>query len=117
MENKKPTLSICIPTYNRAEKLKKSLGIICNQLNEIESNDVELFVSDNCSQDKTHEVVVSFINEGHPIIYSRNESNIGPDRNFLKCINGASGRYIWLIGDDDYLAEGIIKIVIDAIKY
>ena len=116
MENKQPILSICIPTYNRAEKLKKSLGIICDQLYYIDSNDVELVVSDNCSQDDTREVVKSFITTGCHITYFCNDSNIGPDRNFLKCINCANGKYIWLIGDDDFLQDGIIMCIINSIK-
>lgn len=48
MEEKKPLLSICIPTYNRAEYLEKSLESIIRQ-SEFHSDDVDVVISDNCS--------------------------------------------------------------------
>lgn len=111
-----PLLSLCIPTYNRETKLKISLEKLSDQLEDVDSSLIELYISDNCSSDGTENIVREYINKGLPIIYSRNDQNIGPDRNFFKCIQSASGKYIWLLGDDDYLAKGSLKALINCLQ-
>jgi glycosyltransferase involved in cell wall biosynthesis len=115
-KQKQPLLSICIPTWNRVQYLQQSLELFKKQLQDIEDGDVELFVSDNCSLDNTKEVVYQFIEQGVPINYNRNEENIGAARNFIKCIQWAKGQYIWLLGDDDFLLEGSLQLIVNVLK-
>ena len=113
METKKK-LTIAIPTYNRSAFLKQSLVRISKQIINLEK-DIELIVSDNCSTDDTKEVVEEFIQCGLPIIYNRNISNIGMDGNFVYCFQNASSKYVWVLGDDDYLTEGTISKLLSII--
>ena len=108
----KKLLTICLPTYNRANVLSESLEHIVSQITDENKTKVEILVSDNCSTDNTPEVVKSFIERGIPIVYNRNSENLGSDGNFLYCINNASGKYIWLLGDDDYLVEGTLDYLL-----
>lgn len=110
---KQPLLSICIPTWNRVQFLKLSLGSIKEQLGDIDNSRLEILVSDNCSTDSTSELVRNYMDEGIPIEYNRNEENIGPDRNFLKCAEMAKGKYVMLVGDDDILLPDSIKYLLD----
>lgn len=114
MENK--LLTICIPTYNRASKLDYSLSCFERELRNVDVALLEFFISDNCSPDNTGEVVQQYIEKGLPITYSRNEENIGPDNNFLKCFYAAKSKYLWLLGDDDYLLEGKLKVILDILQ-
>ncbi len=116
MNNKQPLLSICIPTWNRSKFLTMSLENFQDQLKNVDCSEIELFISDNCSDDDTSLVVEKFISSGLPIKYSRNETNIGADRNFLKCMQWASGKYIWLLGDDDILIPETVGYVLDLIR-
>ena len=109
----KPLLSICIPTWNRSHFLKKSLLSLKKQIVEIESDKVEVVVSDNFSSDDTINVVSEIRDGGLPITYNRNPENIGAARNFVRCIELARGKYILLLGDDDILREGSLKLIID----
>lgn len=111
-----PLLSICIPTYNRADILRGNISLIQKQLADIDISELEIIVSNNCSTDHTEEVVMSFIKEGIPIIYNRNSENLGADGNFLKVMNMASGKYIYLLGDDDYLLEGSISHLLNCLR-
>lgn len=111
-----PLLSISIPTWNRAKYLAISLESFMEQMKGINPEEIELFVSDNCSDDNTAEVVKSYIDKGLPITYNRNDENIGASRNFLKCMQRASGKYILLLGDDDVLNSGALKYILDVIR-
>jgi len=116
MNVKQPLLSICIPTYNRASILNENLQIISEQLNETITNEVEIIVSDNCSPDNTREVAANMQKLGLPIVYNRNAENIGADGNFLKCMNIASGKYVYLLGDDDFFAPNAISLLLDILR-
>jgi abequosyltransferase len=97
--NGAPLLTIAIPTYNRAGFLKQLLTSLFDQL--ISEPRVELIISDNASPDETPDVVNEFMQRGLRIRSIRNETNIGPDANFVQCFEQARGNYVWIIGDDD----------------
>lgn len=109
-------LSICIPTYNRAKYLDLSLQQFLREFQRIDQSIVELFVSDNASPDSTPEVVKKYMQLGLPIVYNRNEENLGPDGNFILCFRHARSKYVWLLGDDDYLKEGTLSLIISILE-
>ena len=93
-------ISICIPQFNRIDYLLKSLRIIEWQTYP----NVEIIVSDDCSTDDTEEKIKRLrLNYRYPIIYHRNEKNLGYDANYRKCIELATGDYCLVIGNDDSL--------------
>ena len=71
-----PSLSICIPTYNRADILKKALESICSDPAFLTTKEIEVVISDNASTDRTRLVSQYFVNN-YPgkVIYHRNEEN------------------------------------------
>jgi len=73
MERK--ALAICVPTYNRKDKL---LPRIMNLL-LIEDNRFYIVVKDNCSTDGTKEELKSI--KDSRLIYIENENNVGGQRN------------------------------------
>lgn len=107
-------LSICIPTYNRSEKLDRLIQNIEQEINGIEDH-IEICISDNCSTDNT-EHIVNVWQKKLPIIYSRNSKNIGFDLNVVNVINIATGTYVWLSGDDDIYDKNAIKKVLANIR-
>lgn len=98
-------LSICIPTYNRAPFLRKALESVVPQLSE----DMEIVISDNASEDDTASVVQEYCRPGRAIRYHVQSRNEGPDRNYLKVIELARGRYCWFLGSDDALLPGAVR--------
>ena len=110
-----PLLSICIPTYNRAELLRLALLSLISQVREL-NDEVELVVSDNCSPDHTQEVV-QWAQQQIPIRYHRNNENIGVARNILVATNElAKGEFCWIIGDDDMVIKGKVAKLINIIR-
>lgn len=100
-------LSICIPTYNRAELLKECLEILLPQILCFES-EVDVYVSDNCSNDSTEEVVSAFIFRYPFLKYNKNAKNLGYSGNQVKCFQLAQTKYLAILSDDDlYIPESI----------
>jgi len=107
-------LSICIPTYNRVRFLDALLGLLTAKFAESDLNSkVEILVSDNASTDNTSEVLEKYRGI---ISYWKNDENIGPDANFLKLFSEASGRYIWLPGDDDLVRVDTLNYILRMIS-
>ena len=110
----KPLLTIAIPTYNRAPYLKELLLVLFDQL--LDEPRVELMISDNATSDETPAVVDEFVKQGLQLRYIRNQTNIGPDANFLQCFEKARGKYVWILGDDDLVLPGAIALVLSSLS-
>ena len=117
MEDKKPLLSICIPTYNRAEKLKYCLQAIYDACDDIENDKYEIIISDNASEDNTKFIVNSFQLKGMDISYNRNIKNLGFNKNWALLLSKyANGEYCWCIGDDDFIDKDSLKYLIKLLE-
>lgn len=115
---KNPLLSICIPTYNRCNELNNLLLSICSQIQEEFRELIEITVSDNASTDATQDMVTEFISihSDKKIIYDRNTENLGADRNYLKAVSLAHGKYAWIMGSDDELKPNALTKIMDQLK-
>ena len=102
-------LSICIPTYNRSSYLRELLESICKQINGKYEELVEIAISDNASSDDTDKMVCEIQNK-YPrvsIIYSKAEENKGADRNYIRAVDISTGDYVWIVGSDDLMQDGV----------
>lgn len=106
----KVTLSICIPTYNRARYLLVLLGMLAETLGGFHHS-YELVISDNASDDNTEEVIRSFMGR-LPIRYFRQATNIGAEGSLLFAISKAQGQLFMYLADDDFIdLEGLSQAV------
>jgi abequosyltransferase len=106
-------LSICIPTYNRASYLTLILENYLIELNNDIHNQkikerVQLVIVDGSSTDNTDDVVERYKDKCNLKYYKR-ENRVGIDRDIMKCIEIADGKYCWLFSDDDGFANGSIS--------
>lgn len=113
--NNQPVLSICIPIYNRAEYLKRQFEQFL-QCKELFGDKVQLFISDNCSEDDLRSIAEDYSHKGLSFEFSRNDENIGPDANFIKCFNSAKGKYVWLLGSDDIPIDGFVPKLVEILE-
>lgn len=108
MSNK--LLSICIPTYNRAEVLENTLNSLFSNP-EFDEDKVEVIVSDNCSTDNTAEVVAKY----SLVRFYTNHENVR-DRNFSIALEYATGSYIRLFNDTLSFKKGALKTMLKRIE-
>ena len=109
-----PILSICIPTYNRAEYLKKTLESIVVQ-KKFSSNEVEIVISDNASSDDTGDVAKLYCKKYSNIRYYRNKENVR-DCNYPLVISKATGMYRKLCNDTMEFNEGALELLLSTIN-
>ncbi|MCD7890146.1 MAG: glycosyltransferase family 2 protein [Oscillospiraceae bacterium] len=105
-------LTIAVPNYNGARTIRSMLDIMLPQCTE----EVEVLISDNCSTDKTPQIIAEY-KEKYPFIRTiRNSENIGADGNFLQCMQMAQGKWTMLISDDDIIVEGAVDKILTFLK-
>ena len=115
MINTSPILSICIPTYNRANNLRDTLESIVSQKRFLETSDVEIVISDNCSDDQTCDVANSYLEaHGHKIKYYRNEENV-KDLNFELALSRGEGSFLKLNNDTLVHLDGSLDRMLNII--
>ena len=91
-----PSLSIVIPTFNRADYLKNAIESALAQ-----TVACEIVVVDHGSSDATPELAASY---GNRIVYVRREADDGPCIAWFDGILRSRGDYIHLTFDDDWIA-------------
>lgn len=99
---KKPFISVIIPTRERADTLLFAIKTALDQ----KSNNYEVIVSDNFSQDNTKKVVESF-NDSR-LVYVNSGRRLSMCDNYEFGLNHAKGEYVIIIGDDDAIMPGAI---------
>ena len=110
-------LTVGIPTFNGQEYLAHAIESVLSQLNENNLCSVEIVISDNASTDDTEQIVQRFVLEyPNTVRYHRNDDNLGFDRNVDNLFRIASGQYVEILGDDDYLANGALDLILNVIR-
>lgn len=104
--NNKKTISTVIPTFNREIFLKEA---ILSSLNQTIEN--EIIVCNHGGTDGTDIMVKEFKDK---IKYIKKIKNYGPHFCWLEGIMEASGEYIHLLNDDDWIKP---KFIEECIKY
>lgn len=101
-----PTVSVIIPTYNRASLIEKPIKSILAQTFQ----DFEIVVVDDCSTDNTEEVVKAF--NDRRINYFRHQKNQGAGVSRNTGIANSASKYVaFLDSDDEWLPEKLEKQV------
>ncbi len=95
-------LSICIPNYNRLNCLDNCLNSILIASKNVKDFDFEVCISDNNSITNPIEIIDKY-KKYYKIIYNRNDENLGFALNAIKTVSVSTGKYAWLIGNDDLI--------------
>ncbi len=109
-----PILTICIPTYNRANILVEILTFIKDITQD--QPDIEILVSDNASTDNTQSVLEEISKDWGNIRHIRQDSNVGFDLNVNAVVCNALGKWCWILSDDDSFDSILPSVLLDTIK-
>jgi len=99
-----PLLSICIATKDRGYYCTKVIETLIN----LDDDRIEILISDN-SKDNIIEIFLEGINSSK-IKYVYDRSEMSSIDNFNRVITLATGEYITMIGDDDFILPEAVNI-------
>ncbi|WP_059156541.1 glycosyltransferase family 2 protein, partial [Elizabethkingia miricola] len=109
-------ISIIIPAYNVDQFLGRCLDSILSQNNfDNYKNELEIVIINDGSTDTTEEVALNYCNKYSFIkLYSQINGGLSAARNFgIEC---SSGKYIWFIDSDDWIANDSFDVLFNEIK-
>ena len=103
-----PTVSVCIPVYNGADSIGRSLDSVLAQTYA----DFECVVVDNNSTDATIAQVQNYSDPRIRLV--RNRTNLGMVGNHNRCVSVARGRLIQFVHADDWLLPNCLATLVPA---
>ncbi len=105
-----PIVSICIPAYNAERFIAATLESALAQ----DYPHLEIIVSDDCSTDRTLEIIYSY--EKHGVRVLRQEKNLGMTANMNAVIRASSGKYICKLDADDLLEPAYVSQMVGVME-
>ncbi|WP_218079990.1 glycosyltransferase family 2 protein [Anthocerotibacter panamensis] len=100
-----PKVSIIIPNYNYAHFLEERFSSILNQTYQ----DFEIIYLDDCSTDRSEEIVQKFSNDTRIRTIYNNSNSGSPFKQWNKGMRLAKGEYIWIAEADDYSENNFLQ--------
>ena len=100
------TIDIALPFYGDVDFMKQTVASVLNQRDP----DWRLLVVDDGYPDSSLPGWFESLNEPR-IKYTRNESNLGANGNFQKCLGMLSAKFCLVMGADDLLEPEFIEVV------
>ncbi|MPS65209.1 glycosyltransferase [Chryseobacterium sp.] len=109
-------ISIIIPAYNVEKYLSRCLDSIINQNNFDKYKDnIEIIIINDGSFDDTAIIASEYCNEYSFInMYSQTNGGLSAARNFG--LQNSSGKYVWFIDSDDWIAQDSFQVIFDEIS-
>lgn len=102
-------VSVIIPNYNHDKFLNRRIDSVLNQT----YTNFEVILLDDCSTDKSWEIIQSYSNHEKVSTIVRNEKNSGsPFSQWKKGISLAKGELIWIAESDDYADHSLLENLI-----
>ncbi|GAB1308197.1 hypothetical protein KH5_08800 [Urechidicola sp. KH5] len=113
----KKQLTICIPTYNRLEFIKKQLEFFYNEFKDdnLLLNRVNIIIGDNASTDQTADFLSNYKRERDFFDLVINPNNLGIVGNINNLLELAETEYVWFVSDDDELRKGVVRNIFEII--
>ncbi|WP_172611008.1 glycosyltransferase family 2 protein [Eubacterium limosum] len=102
-------LSICIPSYNRFDNLKRIIG----SLLAVDSDDFEVVIVDNRSSNDIFQYL-NFVDKRVKII--KRENSVDGKTNCRQVFDYATGEYVMCLLDKDYLNSEFLLLFIEKLK-
>ncbi|TKS58179.1 MAG: glycosyl transferase [Nitrospira sp.] len=108
MADSRPLVSIGMPVYNGERFIRQALDSLIAQ----DYENIELIISDNASEDRTEELCQEYLATDNRIRCYRNETNLGPVKNFNRAFELSRGEYfMWAAHDDIWDVTYVRKCV------
>jgi hypothetical protein len=98
--------SICIPTYNRAEHLRRCLAHLAG----FSDLSFEIVIGNNASTDDTEAAIQQFKDAFPHFLYVNRPNNVGFARNMDALLRQATRKYVYILNDDDIVFKSALDV-------
>jgi len=105
-------VSILIPVYNRENLIEETVQSSINQ----NYKNIEIIIVDNKSTDNTWNILQKLASQDERIKIFQNETNIGPVKNWKRCIDEATGEYGKILWSDDLIAPDFLEKTVPCLE-
>ena len=95
-------LTVAIFTYNHEKYIERTINSVLSQKTSFKFN---IMVIDDCSIDKSIEIIDSIADTDSRILKAYNEHNLGANESFIYNISKIKTKYIASLGGDDYWVD------------
>lgn len=109
MDNKNDLISVLMPTYNVEEYVEEAVRSILNQT----WTNFELIIVDDCSTDKTFDILRGLANQDPRIRIYRNKENSKICQTLNRAWSHAKGNYIARMDGDDISTSDRFQVLMD----
>ena len=92
-------VSVCMTSYYHEPYIAQSIESVLSQKTDF---NYEIVISDDCSKDRTQEIIREYAEKYPCIKYKFNEENIGLTKNVFQAKTMAEGKYVVPLSGDDY---------------
>ena len=106
----RPTVSVCIPTYNGAEYLADCIDSVLAQTH----SDLELLIVDDCSSDDSVEIAHGYARRDSRVRISVNSTNLGLGGNWNRSVHLSRGEWIKFVFQDDLISPECLRRMLAA---
>jgi glycosyltransferase involved in cell wall biosynthesis len=110
--NNEPLVCICIPNYNNENIISETLDSIVNQTYK----NIIIKIFDNASTDGSVDILKEYEKNYPNIQVFQNDTNIGGEGNFTKCIENMEGEYSAIYHSDDVYMPTIVEEEVNALE-
>jgi glycosyltransferase involved in cell wall biosynthesis len=113
IKTKSALLSILIPAYNYPIGVERILSKLSSEYSE----DIEIIVFDDSSDNKVHNVCTAYKDAFYSFIYKHNDPAMGAVVNWNSLLDEAQGEYCLLLHHDEFpLGDNFVNKVIDTLS-
>lgn len=112
LNNKTPLVSVGMLVYNEDKYITKSIESILQQ----DYKNLELIITDNCSQDNTQKICLQYAKKDDRVRYYRCRCNIGTLRTFNFTFELVRGNYFMLAGGHDLWDKSLVSRCVEILN-
>lgn len=107
-----PAVSVCIVAYNHEAFIERCVRSVLDQQVDFA---FEVIVGDDCSTDRTAEILEELAREDPRVRLLRYPRNVGPTQNLMTVHNAARGDLVAHLDGDDFCAPGKLKAQVETL--
>lgn len=93
--------------YNNGKFIRTAIQSVLDQTYP----NIELIVVDDCSTEKTEEIIADLLESNSNIYYYRNKKNIGYGATLKECVRYATGAYFAVLDPDDRIVPEAVSLL------